>query len=294
MTASAPSNTAVATSETSARVGTGSWTIGFEHLGGHDHRPPGAARGAGDLFLTAWNLFKRQLDTEIAPRDHDAVGKLENLRQHGEGRRLFDLGHDAGPSAHELARLGYVVRALHERQGDPVDAVARGNLEVGPILGRQGGHGENRIRQIDALAGRKSAAEYHPRLDPARGYGGDLDPNAPVVEQQVVANPGRLEDLTVRQMNPLLIARTGVVVEGEELAGGHLHLILPKGADAQFRALEVGENADRPAALGLDGADGLAELDQTFVRGVAHVDAEHIRAGKEEAFNLLGSGGSGP
>jgi len=43
----------VATSETSARVGTGEVTMLFQHLFGHDHGLAGRARLADDLLLQA-------------------------------------------------------------------------------------------------------------------------------------------------------------------------------------------------------------------------------------------------
>ncbi len=74
MTASAPSNTAVATSETSARVGTGARDHAFQHLRRDDDRLTGGAGLARDLLLQAGHLLDRHLDAEIAARNHEAVG----------------------------------------------------------------------------------------------------------------------------------------------------------------------------------------------------------------------------
>ena len=73
ITASAPSSTALATSEASARVGPRVLDHRVEHLGGDDDRLgvlPAQLHGA---LLHQRHLVQRQLDAEVAAGDHDAV-----------------------------------------------------------------------------------------------------------------------------------------------------------------------------------------------------------------------------
>ncbi len=79
MTASAPSSTAFATSEVSARVGTGFSIIdssicvatmtGFGHAAAELHR----------ALLHDRHRLERQLDAQVAAGDHDAVEGVDDL-----------------------------------------------------------------------------------------------------------------------------------------------------------------------------------------------------------------------
>ena len=63
-----------------------------EHLGGRDRRarhPPGELE---QLLLHDRHALDRQLDAQVAPRDHHAVGHFEDLRRALHGQRLLDLG----------------------------------------------------------------------------------------------------------------------------------------------------------------------------------------------------------
>ena len=94
----------------------------FQHLGGDDHRLAGAAGGAGDLLLDAGHALERHLDAEIAARDHQRVGVLDDLGETLDRLRLLDLGKNAGAAAGDLLDLGEILGALDEGQRDPVDA----------------------------------------------------------------------------------------------------------------------------------------------------------------------------
>ena len=121
MIASAPSKTAVATSETSARVGTARLDHRFEHLRRDHHRLAGAAGGAGDALLDAGDPLERQLDAEIAARHHQRIGEVDDRVEPLDRLRLLDLGHHRGAAAGDLLDLGEVLGALDEGKRDPVD-----------------------------------------------------------------------------------------------------------------------------------------------------------------------------
>ena len=101
----------------------------------------------------------------------------------------------------------------------------------------------------------------------------------------------RGEDLGMRQVDAIAIAGGRVVVEGEGGVVGEFDGAVGELADAQLRTLEVGEDADRPADLGLDGADVGDEGGETSVVGVAHVDAEHVRTRQEQLLDGAPIGG---
>ena len=93
MIASAPSNTAVATSETSARVGTGVVIIDSSICVATTTGLPTPARHARDALLQAGHALERHFHAEVAARDHQRVGNRENFLEARDRLRLLDLGH---------------------------------------------------------------------------------------------------------------------------------------------------------------------------------------------------------
>ena len=75
ITASAPSKTAVATSETSARVGTGAVIIDSSICVATTTGFPATRRRAGHLLLNAGHLFERHFHAKIAARHHQRIGQ---------------------------------------------------------------------------------------------------------------------------------------------------------------------------------------------------------------------------
>src|SRR5690606_4416527 len=59
-------------------------------------------------------------------------------------------------------------------------------------------------------------------------------------------------------------------------------------ADAEFRALQIHQHADRPAELRLDGADDLVALPVLLVGAMAEVQPEHVGAGLKQGADTLG------
>ena len=69
-----------------------------------------------------WSRF-----SEVAASNHHAIGQRDDVGQAIDRCRLFDLGHQRGAIADERACFGDVLRALDERQCDP----------IGPLLKRE-------------------------------------------------------------------------------------------------------------------------------------------------------------
>ena len=124
----------------------------FQHLGGDHDRLAGAATRACHLFLHAGNPFQRHFHTQVAPRDHERVSYFENVAKPRHSVRLLDLGPHGGATAGELLRLGDILRALNERQRDPIDAGVESGFEVSNVFRCQRRERQHRIRQADALA----------------------------------------------------------------------------------------------------------------------------------------------
>ncbi|MNL37311.1 hypothetical protein D3C87_1594520 [compost metagenome] len=97
-----------------------------------------------------------------------------------------------------------------------------------------------------------------------------------VVDQQAMAGLDRFEDFRMRQENAGAVTGLVLVVEGKGLTDLEVDLAVSKLADAQLRALQVAENADRTAAARFDGADALHQRAHHLVARMAHVDTEQI------------------
>ena len=293
MTASAPSNTAVATSEASARVGAGAGDHAFQHLGGDDDRDAAGAGGADDAFLGEGDLLRGKLDAQVAAGDHDGVGQGEDGVEVVEGLGLLDLAHDPGAAGGDRAGLGHVLRTLDEAEADEVDPVVEGEAEVGVVLVREGGDGEDHVGDVDALAVGQGAADDHLGFQVVAAGVEDAEAELAVVEQEVGADGGGADDLRVGELDAGAVAGDGGQVQPEALAGLELDAAAAEAADAELRALDVGEDADRAAGLLLECADEGDAGAVVVVGAVAEVDAEDVGAGVEQAAQHVRGGGGG-
>ena len=130
-----PWKIALATSETSARVGPRRGDHRGEHLGRGDRRPRVAPGEREELPLDGRHPLDRQLDAEVAAGDHDpAQRRLDDLLGVLGRLRLLDLRDQrdvgaAGPHA-ALDRL-QVLGAADEGDREQVDAVL--DREVDPV-----------------------------------------------------------------------------------------------------------------------------------------------------------------
>ena len=79
------------------------------------------------------------------------------------------------------------------------------------------------------------------------------------------------------------VSRRGVEVHPEFRAFDQiLAAVAGEGADAQFGALKVGKDADRPTGVSLYLADDLVAGGDIVMCAVAHIQAEHIGSGFEQ------------
>ncbi len=97
----------------------------LEHLGRGDHGLRRAVRARDQVLLDQRDLFERDLDAEIAARDHDPVGDRDDLVDALERFVLLDLRDDGDVLAvlgDEILDADDVVGGAHERDRDPIDA----------------------------------------------------------------------------------------------------------------------------------------------------------------------------
>ena len=80
----------------------------------------------------------------------------------------------------------------------------------------------------------------------------------------------------------LRITRRGIKIDFDACPNDEIDAASRYCADPQFGSLQIGEDTDRSTQFGLDCADRGYIGSKARVIGVAHVDAEHIRASFEE------------
>src|ERR1043166_1925301 len=188
ITASAPSKIAVATSDTSARVGTGLVIIDSSICVATTTGLP-AARAERVMCFWMPGTFSSGISTPRSPPATllaPAKWPVSDARRAHPTPLLF--GDTAPPAAaRDLLRLRDVLRPLDEGERDPVDAGIEASFEVGAVLVGQRRERDGRVGQAHALARRELAADLDAR---DRALGRCLDrgqPHLAVVEQQRVA-----------------------------------------------------------------------------------------------------------
>ena len=116
------------------------------------------------------------------------------------------------------------------------------------------GTGISRVGKVDALAVGERAAEDH-LMREYRSAFGDLDAQAAVIEKQTVARLAAAKISGWGRWTRVLSPGVGSVSKTKVSPGASGHLAPGEGADAELGALQVGEDADRPAGFRLDLAD---------------------------------------
>ena len=130
-----PSNTALAMSEASARVGDGACTIDSSIWVAVMAGRPRVMQRCEDPLLQMGQLLDGQLGTEVAARHHDRSRRLDDAVEVLDRGPGLDLGDH-----HRAARVGLdtdpadVVRGAHERQRHHVDAFLDERVEHAEVL----------------------------------------------------------------------------------------------------------------------------------------------------------------
>ena len=140
ITASVPSNTALATSLTSARVGEGAVIIDSSICVAVMTGVPVSTQCRMIRFWRCGHVLDRAVDAEVAAGDHDRVGRGDDVVQVVDRRVRLDLRHELSPVADDRPHLLDVARLAHERHRDVFDSGGRHRLGEDQVL--LGGCGE--------------------------------------------------------------------------------------------------------------------------------------------------------
>jgi hypothetical protein len=252
------------------------------------------ARHADHALLQRRHRRVADFDRQVAARDHDAVGGVEDFLQHGNRFGALDLGDHhrlvavrlAG-DIRQLARHFHVGRALREGNRQVV------GLEAGIAV------------LMSSMSFEVSAGAVRPppwRLMPllfdsspptftmvnlvADDLVDDQHDQA-VVEQQVVARPHVARQRLVVEADAFLVAQLAVVaplgVEDERIAVDQFDLAFFELADADLRTLHVGHDRHFAAAFGGGAAHQGGAVDMVLGLAVREVQAHDVDAGADHA-----------
>ena len=250
MTASAPSRTAFATSEVSARVGTGLEIIDSSicvatMTGFAMRRASSTAR-----FCTIGTASSGSSTPEVAAGDHDAVERVDDLFEGVDRLRLLDLRDDRDLAAllgHDLEDPVDVRGVAHERQRDVVGAELEAPAQVGFVLLRQRGHVDGDAGEVDALVVRDRAGDDALGLHLDAVGLEDLDLDLAVVDQQEVAGRHVVRQALEGRADEVLGADDVLGRDRQDVADLEVVRTGLELAEADLRPLQV-DRAPRPAA----------------------------------------------
>ncbi len=183
MTASAPSNTALATSDTSARVGTGAVIIDSSIWVATTTGLPKRRAIRTMLFCTP-GTRSSGISTPRSPRatiSASATSRISSSRVTACGFSIL-ASTDARPAG-DLLDLGHVLGPLHERHRDPVDVLVERSVEIGAILRRHRRSRDGGVRQADPLLVGDLAGDFDDAIGAARRHRGDAQQDLAIVDQ---------------------------------------------------------------------------------------------------------------
>ena len=106
-----------------------------------------------------------------------------------------------------------------------------------------------------------------------------------VVDEKRIVRLDRGEYFRMRQLHAVGVAWRRVGIEREILTGIDFGRSVLESADAQFRTLQIDQDADRPAMFGFDGANRRHQFAHALGIGVAHIDAEDVGACRKQPLN---------
>ena len=155
------------------------------------------------------------------------------------------------------------------------------------VLSGHGRDGQNGVGHVHAFPVGQAATVHHRGVGEVRAAALDPQPDAAVVEQEVLPRLQHGKDLRVRQVGPLLITLRLIEVETEVVPARQGDPAALETADTQFRALQVHDRADWTPALLLDLAEHCEALGVIFMAAVTEVEAEHVRTGVGQLANPL-------
>ena len=188
ITALEPSNTALATSEVSARVGVGACTIDSSICVAVIAGRPSVMQRWRMRFWMCGSSSIGQLRAEVAARHHDRARGLDDAVEVLDGGAGLDLGDDEGAARVRLgADPADVVGRAHEADRHHVDALVDERVEQLQVVGGGRREAQPLGRDVHARPPEQHAAVGDRGEERVVGGRLDLGDHGAVAEQHAVA-----------------------------------------------------------------------------------------------------------
>jgi hypothetical protein len=182
---------------------------------------------------------------------------------------------------HQLARPADVVARAREGNAQEVRLDLRRDFDVAHVLVGERGRGESAPLAIDALVVRQRTAFLHGGVDARTAHFGNQQHDATVVEQQRVTRHHVIGQIAVIETDAMRITQRALGVEHESRALLQRDGAMRELADADFRALQIHQHADRAAHLACEFAHEIDALAMLVGGAVREIDADHVEAGAD-------------
>src|ERR1022692_1115319 len=319
ITASAPSSTALATSETSALVGLGAeimdssicvatmtglalslarvmarfCTIGTCSSGSSTPRSPRAtispskASSTSGSAATACGFSIFAMSGSLAP----ISSMIARTGAASSGPCTKD---NATMSARSSSAQRRSFRPLHEGQRDHVGSQLKRPAQVLLVLDAERGHVEPGARHVEALVVGHRTADEDPGPHPLAPDGHDLEHHPAVVHEYLITRPDVGAQARVGGRRLRVVPGNVLTGDGELTARYQLDRARGKGAKADLGPLQIDQDADSASGRLRGGPHRLVRRQVVSLGAVAHVEPGHVQAGRDELGDLRPAAGGGP
>ena len=283
MSASVPSNTALATSLTSARVGAVDVIIDSSIWVAVMTGTPASTQARMTCFCT-WGTSSSGRSMPRSPRatiTASATPRIElRLSTAGSVSILATIigGSSPGGAANQLD----VERRPHERDGHELDAGGDDHLEQLEVVGGGRGEADPLGRHVHPGPADEAPTREHRRVHPVVVHTVDPEGDRPVAQHHPVALHRTFDQLGVVDGDHAGRAVAFALHEADLRTGAEVDAVAREGPRADLRPREVGEHADGATDGLRRGADRADPVEVLVDGAVAEVQAEHVDAGRDE------------
>ena len=178
----------------------------FEHLGRNDDGLSKLPCTSNDLVLERRDLLGRKLDPKVTARNHDRVGKRDDVGQLVDRCGLFDFRKKCGALTDQRPCFGNILGPLNEGQRNPVGPLLERKMEIVAILVGQRRDRNQDIGNIDALVVGYGPADFDFGKNMLVIGFKDVETHLSIVDENVCAMADRFEQLGMRKLNAVAVA----------------------------------------------------------------------------------------
>ena len=259
--------------------GAGIFNHGIQHLGRRDDRLS-AGHALGDhILLNNGDLGEVDLHAHIAAGHHDAVRRVQNLRQIADALLIFDLRNDADARAgliQQASQLPDVCGGTDKAGSHIVKALLHAEEEILPVPLAHIGHTQPHAGDVDPLVILHHAVVLHPAADLRPGSFQHRQPHQTVIQQDGVSRLHVIGQVGIGDgaaVNVSLRLRCG---QGKFLPGGQADGTVRKVLQPDLRPFGIQHGGNRGVQLFPQSFQGVQPRFMFRMGTVGKVEPGHI------------------